>query len=110
MERPKWGSSGGPWSVEPARVPATCDVASVRRAEGLTQAAFAKRYGFSPSAVRDWEQGVRRPGAAARVLLALIEREPAAVRRVVGATLAPERAESERRAPANSENAADIGS
>ncbi len=82
--RPKWGSSGGPWSVEAANVPDTCDVARIRRAEGLTQAAFAKRYGFSLSAVRDWEQGTRRPGSAARILLRLIDREPAAVRRVLG--------------------------
>jgi len=83
MQRPKWGSSGGPWSVTPAKVPDKCDVASIRRAEGLTQAAFAKRYGFSASAVRDWEQGTRKPGAAARVLLMLILKEPAAVRRVL---------------------------
>lgn len=83
-KRPKWGSSGGPWSVEAAQVPEACDVARIRRAEGLTQAAFAKRYGFSPSAIRDWEQGARRPGSAARILLRLIDREPAAVRRVLG--------------------------
>ncbi len=65
-------------------MPDSCDVARIRRAEGLTQAAFAKRYGFSPSAVRDWEHGARRPGVAARILLTLIDLEPAAVRRVVG--------------------------
>lgn len=83
MKRPKWGASGGPWSVAPAVVPETLDVANLRAAERLTQGAFAKRYGFSESAVRDWEQGRRKPTASARVLLLLIEREPEAVRRAL---------------------------
>ena len=34
----------------------------------LTQEAFAKLYGFSPGAVRDWDQGRRQPGRSARIL------------------------------------------
>ena len=88
----------------------TCDVARVRRAEGLTQAAFAKRYGFSPSAVRDWEQGARRPGAAARILLALIQHESAAVLRVIGATMESKSAEPKDDAPVTPDNSVEIGS
>lgn len=64
-------------------VPAEVDVRAVRTRAGLTQAAFAARYGFSKAAVTDWEQGRRRPEAAARVLLTVIDREPEAVVRAL---------------------------
>ena len=81
--RPKWGAVGGEWSVPSAHVPDALDVAEIRRAERITQAAFAKRYGFSEAAVRDWEQGRRRPGVTARIVLLMIRDEPDAVRRVL---------------------------
>lgn len=65
------------------RVPAEVDVKAVRRRMGLTQAAFAARFGFTLSAVREWEQWRRRPEASARVLLKVIEREPEAVERAL---------------------------
>ena len=74
--------------VSPARVwapPATVDVRAIRLRTGLSQVAFANRYGFSPDAVRDWEQGRRRPEQAARTLLLVIDREPEAVDRVIQA-------------------------
>lgn len=83
--KPKWGSSGGAWSVAAADVPGAVDVKAIRQAEGrLTQEAFAKRYGLSYGAVRDWEQGRREPDQAARAYLTLIARDPEAVRRVLG--------------------------
>lgn len=60
-------------------VPEEVDVRAIRHAQGLTQEAFALRYGFSPPAVRDWEQGRRRPEASARILLKVIEKRPEAV-------------------------------
>ena len=42
-----------------------------------TQAEFAGWLGVSVATVRDWEQGRRRPDAAARTLLALIATAPA---------------------------------
>ena len=39
--------------------------------------AFARRFGFSPATVQGWEQGRRRPEAAARILLPVIARGPA---------------------------------
>jgi len=72
--------------MEPGRVwnpPSTVDVASIRARTGMSQAAFAARYGFSPGAVRDWEQHRRQPEKAARTLLLLIDREPQAVQRVL---------------------------
>jgi putative transcriptional regulator len=66
-------------------LPEVVDVKTVRQRLGLTQAAFAARFGFSLAAVRDWEQGRRRPERSARLLLKLVEREPEAVARVLAA-------------------------
>lgn len=76
-------------AVEPpvaSRLPATIDVAAIRHRLGhefcgraLSQDDFARRFGFSPAAVRDWEQGRRAPNALARVLLLTIASDPAAV-------------------------------
>lgn len=64
-------------------VPDAVDVKAIRERCGLTQTAFAERYGFSTAALRDWEQGRRRPERAARILLTIIDREPAAVDRAM---------------------------
>ena len=56
---------------------------AIRRSLGLSQESFALRFGFTASAVRDWEQGRRQPERAARVLLMVIEREPEAVTRAL---------------------------
>lgn len=83
LARPKYGSMGGAWQVKAAVVP-ELNPADVRKAERLTQAAFAKRYGFSASMLRDWEQCRKEPTPAARALLAVIAAEPEAVRRALG--------------------------
>jgi putative transcriptional regulator len=64
-------------------VPAEVDVAALRRRLGLSQAAFARTFGLEVTAIHAWEQGRRRPDRAARVLLAVIEKEPEAVRRAL---------------------------
>lgn len=71
--------------AEPTRafVPPPVDVEAIRKRTGLTQIGFAKRYGFSPGAVRDWEQHRRVPEAAARTLLLVLDREPQAVDRAL---------------------------
>ena len=71
--------------IEPARVftPPAVDVAAVRKKTGLSQDRFAKRYGFSAAAVRDWEQRRRTPDPAARSLLIVIDLEPEAVDRAL---------------------------
>ncbi|MSO94136.1 MAG: helix-turn-helix domain-containing protein [Rhodospirillales bacterium] len=65
------------------RVP---DVRRVRRKLGMSQAGFARAFWLSLGTVRDWEQGRFSPEAPARVLLAVIEHEPAAVRRALKAS------------------------
>lgn len=55
------------------------DVQEVRREIGLTQQAFAQTFGFTIGALRDWEQGRKKPDRAARVLLAVIRSAPEVV-------------------------------
>lgn len=57
-------------------IPRTVNVSAVRRRTGLSQAAFSRRIGVSPGTLRNWEQGRRRPDGPARVLLALLDRNP----------------------------------
>src|SRR5258708_3741269 len=64
-------------------VPEKVDVKKIRRRLGLSQEGFAQTYGFALSAVRDWEQGRRRPERSARILLKIVEREPEAVTRAL---------------------------
>jgi putative transcriptional regulator len=65
-------------------VPEKVDVKKIRRQLGLSQEVFAQTYGFALSAVRDWEQGRRKPERSARILLKIVEKEPAAVTRALG--------------------------
>ena len=67
------------------QVPESVDVAGIRKRLDLSQQEFADRFGFSVSAVRDWEQGRRRPERAARLFLKVIEMERPAVERVLAA-------------------------
>jgi putative transcriptional regulator len=63
--------------------PDDIDVRAIRERQGLTRPAFARRFGLAVAAVRDWEQGLRRPDPAARVLLMVIARSPETVAQVV---------------------------
>ncbi|WP_304169842.1 DNA-binding transcriptional regulator [Phenylobacterium aquaticum] len=65
--------------------PPTVDVRAIRRRRGLTQAAFAGRYGFALGRVRDWEQGRTTPEPAIRILLTVLDKEPEAVSRALAA-------------------------
>ena len=64
-------------------VPEQVDVKAIRKRLGLSQTAFAARFGISPSTLRDWEQNRRQPEGPARVLLTVIDREPEAVERAL---------------------------
>ena len=59
------------------------DVREIRERTGLSQVAFARSIGVAPGTVRNWEQGRRRPHGPARVLLALLNEEPAAVQNML---------------------------
>lgn len=59
------------------------DVRAARRKLGMTQKDFAHSFGVSLDTLRNWEQGRRRPEGPARVLLAVIERDPKTVLKAV---------------------------
>ncbi len=59
------------------------EVRRIRHRLGLTQAEFAKRFRLSQRTVEQWEQGRAVPDRPARILLAIIERDPRVVQRVV---------------------------
>jgi len=65
-------------------VPEEADVPGLRAQLGLSQARFASAFGLDVKTVQAWEQGRRRPDRTARILLAVIAREPEAVRRALG--------------------------
>jgi putative transcriptional regulator len=66
-------------------VPDEIDVAAIRARLNLSQVAFARTFGLDLSAVQAWEQQRRHPDRAARILLAVIAREPGAVLRALAA-------------------------
>ncbi|MCZ8333118.1 MAG: helix-turn-helix domain-containing protein [Rhodobacteraceae bacterium] len=61
----------------------TPDVRAIRASTGLSQAAFARSIGVSKGTLLNWEQSRRRPDGPARVLLALIAKDPGIVRRML---------------------------
>jgi putative transcriptional regulator len=63
--------------------PDRVDVRAIRRRPGLSQAQFARRFGFALTAIQNWEQGRRQPEASARLFLKVIAREPKAVERAL---------------------------
>lgn len=55
----------------------------VRQTLGLSQDAFAERYGIPVATLRDWEQGRRDPDTAAVSYLTAIAADPEAVARAL---------------------------
>lgn len=64
-------------------VPIDIDVKAVRKRSGLSQGAFAARFGIPAATLRDWEQNRRRPEGPARALLMIIDQEPEAAARAL---------------------------
>lgn len=59
------------------------DVRAIRIRLGLSQAMFARFIGVKKATLVNWEQRRRRPEGPARVLLALIEKDPTIVQRLL---------------------------
>lgn len=59
------------------------DVQAIRARTGLSQAEFAKSIGVKKSTLLNWEQNRRSPEGPARVLLALIDKDPSIVQRTL---------------------------
>ena len=60
-------------------LPRAGEVSAIRKALGLSQEQFARLMGVSVATLRNWEQGRREPHGAARSLLLVASKEPAAV-------------------------------
>ena len=59
------------------------DVKAIREGFGLSQTAFAKRFGLNASTLREWESGRRIPEMAARILLLVIKYRPDVVEKTL---------------------------
>jgi putative transcriptional regulator len=64
-------------------IPKQIDVKAIRQQMGLSQSAFANRFGLSLYTLRNWEQGKRQPDPAARAYLTVIEKAPDIVTKVL---------------------------
>ena len=65
--------------VRMVHIPDPVDVRAIRERTGLSQSEFARRYGFSPRTLQEWEQSRAQPDVAVRAYLTVIERNPRAV-------------------------------
>ena len=54
----------------------TFQIKEIREQMNLSQTVFADLLNVSPSSIRQWEQGKRKPTGATKVLLELLKRSP----------------------------------
>ena len=59
--------------------PETLNVKAIREKTGMSQQRFCATFGISLGTLRHWEQGLRNPRGAARVLLKVVDQNPTAV-------------------------------
>ena len=52
---------------------------AIRKKTGMSQERFCAIFGISLGALRHWEQGLRIPRGASRVLLKVVDKNPKAV-------------------------------
>jgi putative transcriptional regulator len=71
----------------------------IRKRMGLSQEAFARRFGLDPAALTDWEAMGGVPDEAIRTYMRVIEREPEAVAGAVDAIGTGESLRAKRTAP-----------
>jgi putative transcriptional regulator len=77
--------NGKPSRVRVTYVPVPqVDVRRLRAKMRLSQTQFAARFGFSLDSIQNWEQGHRKPEGPARILLAVIAKNPKAVEEALG--------------------------
>ncbi len=67
------------------QVPKSVNVKAIRKQLGMTQHQFAVTFGFAERTLKSWELGERQPESYARILLKVIEKNPAAVLEAAGA-------------------------
>ncbi|WP_115712843.1 helix-turn-helix domain-containing protein [Legionella sainthelensi] len=69
--------------VHKVEIPNEIDVREIRENLNLSRKEFADSFGFSPRTLQHWEQGDRAPHGAAKVLLLLLQREPATIAKIL---------------------------
>lgn len=72
----------GPATIHAIDIPEP-DVQVIRASTGLSQAEFAISIGVKKGTLLNWEHRRRRPDGPARVLLAMIARDPGIVQRTL---------------------------
>ena len=88
--------------------PSAAEVAAIRNELGLSQEQFAGLLGVSAATLRNWEQRRREPHGAARSLLLVASREPAAVLRALAGGNRVSRRQPTRRARKTSKRQSDV--
>jgi putative transcriptional regulator len=73
----------GSAKVHKVEIPNEIDVREIREHLNLSRKEFAESFGFSPRTLQHWEQGDRIPHGAAKVLLLLLQREPATIAKIL---------------------------
>jgi putative transcriptional regulator len=69
--------------VHKVEIPNEIDVREIRKKLKLSRKEFADSFGFSSRTLQHWEQGDRSPHGSARVLLLLLQREPATIAKIL---------------------------
>lgn len=59
------------------------DIKSIRSSVGMSQAVFARTFHLSLETIKGWEQGKRKPDAAAANYLRVIQADPEYVRKTL---------------------------
>jgi len=79
----RFAAGRAPKKAYRVHVPQHVDVRAIRTKLGMTQQAFADRFGFSVNTLRHWEQGKRVPEGPTRAYLLVIARAPDAVQKAL---------------------------
>jgi putative transcriptional regulator len=69
--------------VHKVQIPDQIDIRAIREKLHLSRQAFADCFGFSSRTLQHWEQGDRNPHGSAKVLLLLLQREPATIANIL---------------------------
>lgn len=64
-------------------IPEEINVKKIRQKFHMSQARFAKHFGFSVRTLQEWEQGRSVPRGVAKHFLVVLHKEPEAVRRAL---------------------------
>lgn len=73
----------GTAKINKVEIPNVIDVRKIRENLELSRKEFADSFGFSSRTLQHWEQGDRVPHGSAKVLLLLLQRDPATIAKIL---------------------------